>query len=49
MFNEELGEPVGITAKLYVCNNAKSSFYRARSVPHALRTKLEQHSKNWCS
>ena len=42
IFKEELGEAVGMTAKLYVCDNAKPSFYRARTVPQALRTKLEQ-------
>jgi len=35
-----------MTAKLYVCDNAKPSFYRARTVPHALRTKLDQEL-NW--
>ena len=35
VFNEELGEAVGMTAKLHVCDNAKPSFYRARTVPQA--------------
>jgi len=42
IFDEKLGEAIGITAKLYVCHNAKPSFYRARTVPHSLRTKVEQ-------
>ena len=42
MFKDELGEAVEITAKLHVSTNTKSYFCRARAVPHALRTKIEQ-------
>ena len=42
MFQEGLGEAIGITAKLYVKDNAKPRFCRARTVPHALKAKVEQ-------
>ena len=42
VFKEELGEAVGITAKLHVSTNIKPSFCRARPVPHALKSKIEQ-------
>ena len=42
VFQEGLGEAIGIMAKLYVKNNAKPCFCRARTVPHALKTKAEQ-------
>ena len=42
VFKDDLGEAVGITAKLHVSTNTKPYFCRARTVPHALRTKIEQ-------
>ena len=42
MFQEGLGEAIGIKAKLYVSDNVKPCFCRARTVPYALRTKIEQ-------
>ena len=45
VFKEGLGEAIGIKAKLYVKDNAKPCFCRARTVPHALRTKVEQELK----
>ena len=42
VFKEELGEAVGITAKLHVSTNIKPYFCRARPVPHALKSKIEQ-------
>lgn len=41
VFNEELGEAKGITAKLHVSPNTQPYFCRARPVPHALRAKIE--------
>ena len=41
VFKEELGEAKGVTAKLHV-NIVKPCFYRARTVPHALKVKVEQ-------
>ena len=41
VFQEGLGEAVGIKAKLYVNDNVKPCFCRARTVPYALRTKIE--------
>ena len=45
VFKERLGEAIGIKAKLYVKDNTKSCFCKARTVPHALRTKVEQELK----
>ena len=42
MFKEELGEAKGVTAKLHVSNTVKPCFCRARTVPHALKIKVEQ-------
>ena len=42
MFKDELGEAVGITAKLHVSTNTKPYFCRARPVPHSLRHKIEE-------
>ena len=42
MFKDELGEAVGITAKLHVSTNIKPYFCRATPVPHALKSKIEQ-------
>jgi len=42
VFQEGLGEAIGIKTKLYVSENAKPYFCRAKTVPHALRTKVEQ-------
>ena len=39
VFKDELGEAVGITAKLHVSSNTKPYFYRARP---ALRHKIEE-------
>ena len=44
VFKDELGEAVGITAKLHVSTNTKPYFCRARPVPHSLRHKIE---KEW--
>ena len=42
VFKDELGEAVGITAKLHVSTNTKPYFCRARPVPHSLRHKIEE-------
>ena len=42
VFKEELGEAVGITEKLHVSTNIKPYFCRARPVPHARKSKIEQ-------
>ena len=42
LFNDELGEASGITAKLHISTNTKPYFCRARPLPHALRAKIEQ-------
>ena len=42
VFKDELGEAVGINARLYVSTNTKPYFCRARPVPHALKSKIEQ-------
>lgn len=42
IFKDKLGEAKGIKAKLHVNDNVKPSFCRARAVPHALKTKVEQ-------
>ena len=42
VFKEELGEAKGVTAKLHVSNTVKPCFCRARTVPHALKVKVEQ-------
>ena len=42
VFQGGLGEAIGIKAKLYVSDNVKPCFCRARTVPYALRTKTEQ-------
>ena len=42
MFKDELGEAIGITAKLHVSSGTKPYFYRARPVPHSLRHKIEE-------
>ena len=41
VFNEELGEAKGITAKLHVSPNTQPYFCRTRPVAHALRAKIE--------
>ena len=41
IFNEELGNAVGITATLHVSDNTKPYFCRYRPIPHALRHKVE--------
>ncbi|KAI2668897.1 Transposon Tf2-6 polyprotein [Labeo rohita] len=42
VFKEELGTLKGTTATLYVPNDASPRFYRPRSVPYALKTKVEE-------
>jgi len=42
VFQEGLGEVVGVTAQLHVTQNAQPSFCRARPVPHALKAKVEK-------
>ena len=42
VFKDELGEAIGITAKLHVSSDTKPYFYRARLVPHLLRHKIEE-------
>ena len=42
IFNSELGEAKGVTAKLHINDNTKPYFCRARPVPHALKGKVEQ-------
>ena len=42
VFTEELGEAKGVTAKLHVSDTVKPCFCRARTVPHALKVKVEQ-------
>ena len=42
MFKDELGTLKGIEAKLHVDPQAKPLFYKARTVPFALREKVEQ-------
>ena len=41
VFNSELGEAKGVTAKLHVSNNTKPYFCRARPVSYALKGKVE--------
>ena len=42
LFKKELGKIAGTTAKLYLKPGARPKFWRARSVPFALRGKVEQ-------
>jgi len=42
VFQEGLGEAVGVTAKLHVTQNVQPSFCRARPVPHTLKAKVEK-------
>ena len=42
VFKDELGTLKGVKAKLYVDPRAQPLFFKARSVPYALRQKVEQ-------
>ncbi|KAL5517714.1 hypothetical protein EMCRGX_G003317 [Ephydatia muelleri] len=42
LFKDELGLVKGVTVKLYVDPSATPRFFRPRSVPHALRGRVEQ-------
>ena len=42
LFRDEIGIIRGITAKLYVSPSAKPRFYRPRSIPYALRSRVDQ-------
>ena len=42
LFKDELGLVKGVTVKLYVDSSATPRFFRPRSVPHALRGRVEQ-------
>ena len=42
LFRNKLGTIKGATAKLHVSPDAKSRFYRPRSIPHALRSRVDQ-------
>ena len=41
VFSSELGMVRGVTAKLHVDPQARPKFYRPRSVPYAMRAKVE--------
>jgi len=45
VFQEKLGEVVGVTAQLNVLPNVQPCFYRPRPVPYALRDKVEKELK----
>ncbi|ETW98967.1 MAG: hypothetical protein ETSY2_41820 [Candidatus Entotheonella gemina] len=42
LFSDELGTIRGVTAKLHVSPGAKPRFYRPRSIPYALRSRVDQ-------
>ena len=42
LFKEELGMINGVTAKLHVSADAKPRFFRPRSLPYALRSRVDQ-------
>jgi len=42
LFRDELGTIKGTTAKLHVIPEAKPRFYRPRSIPYALRSRVDQ-------
>jgi hypothetical protein len=42
LFDKQLGKLTGFEAKLHLKDNAKPVFLRARSVPYAMRAKIEQ-------
>ena len=42
LFADELGTIRGITAKLHVSPDAKPRFYRPRSIPYALKSRVDQ-------
>ena len=42
LFRDELGTIKGVTAKLHVSAGAKPRFYRPRSIPYALRSRVDQ-------
>ena len=42
LFRDELGIIRGITAKFYVLPSAKPRFYRPRSIPYAVRSRVDQ-------
>lgn len=42
LFRTELGVIDGVTAKLHVSPGAKPRFYRPRSIPYALRSRVDQ-------
>lgn len=42
VFQDELGMLKGFTAKIHVANDAKPCFYKLRSVPFAMKEKVEQ-------
>ena len=42
LFRDELGTIKGVTAKLHVSAGAKPRFYRPRSIPYELRSRVDQ-------
>ena len=42
LFQDELGTIKGVSAKLHVSSGAKPRFYRPRSIPYALRSRVDQ-------
>ena len=42
LFKDELGTIKGVTAKLYISPDAQPRFHRARSIPYALRSRVDQ-------
>ena len=42
VFNEELGLIEGVQARLFIDSKVTTKFCRARTVPYALRDKVEQ-------
>ena len=42
LFQDELGTIKGVSARLHVSSGAKPRFYRPRSIPYALRSRVDQ-------